>query len=139
MDLFHRLIDYMENYYKDSVVPQLKGNGLEMLYDICMAFVKRMLRRDLDYSKKTVNFDNEDTLTIDDFRRLYIGKVFYGVAQKCIEDNLVKDDYTRDDIAIMAKAISHGCVLNHTNLNGTVDTLDITSKTLTAFINGIKK
>ena len=57
IDLLHRLIDYMENYYKNDVVPYLNGDGFDMLYNISMAFVKRMLRRDLDYAKKLINFD----------------------------------------------------------------------------------
>ncbi len=139
MDLIHRLIDYMENYYKNDVVPRLGGNGFDILYDISIAFVKRMLRRDLDYAKKFVDFDNNDTITADDFKRLYIGKVFYGAAQKCIDDGLVKEGYTRDDIVMMVKSICQGCVLNYTNLNGTVDIMNIADKTLKAFIEGIKK
>jgi len=139
IDLLHRLIDYMENYYKNDVVPYLNGDGFDMLYNISMAFVKRMLRRDLDYTKKLINFDNMDTLTADDFRQLYIGKVFYGAAQKCIDDGLVKEEYTRDNIAMMAKSICQGCVLNYTNLNGTIDTIGIADKTLKAFIAGIRK
>lgn len=138
-DLLRRLIDYMENYYKNDVVPYLSGSGTDMLYDICMAFVKRMLRRDLDYTKKTVGFDNNDILTIDDFRQLYIGRLFYDIAQKCIDDGEIKEEYTRHDIVMMAKSISHGCVLNYTNLNATVDTFDIADKTLKIFIDGIKK
>ncbi len=139
MDLMHRLIDYMENFYKNDVVPRLNGNGLDMLYDTAMAFVKRMLRRDLEYAKKFVNFDNMDTLTKDSFSQLYIGKVFYGVAQKCIDDGLVKEGYTRDDIVMMVKSICHGCVMNYTNLNGTIDAIDIADKTLKVFIEGIRK
>ncbi|MBQ8603285.1 MAG: TetR/AcrR family transcriptional regulator [Oscillospiraceae bacterium] len=138
-DLMRRLLDYMENFYKNDVVPGLSGSGTEMLYDICIAFVQRMLRRGLDYAKKFIDFDNNDTLTVDDFSQLYLGKVFYGVAQKCIDDGEIKDGFTRHDIVMMAKSVSHGCVLNYNNLNASVDAADIAHKTITAFINGIKK
>lgn len=138
-DLIHRLIDYMENYYKDDVVPYLTGTGLEKLYQISMALIQRMLRRGLDYAKKIVDFDNNDTLTVDDFRNLYIGKVFYSVAQECVDNGEVKAEYTADDIVMMIKSVCHGVVMNYTNLNGTVDVNNIAEKTLNIFINGIKK
>lgn len=138
-DLLHRLLDYMENYYKNDVVPYLKGTGLEKLYDVSMAFVKRMIRRDLSYAKKYMEFDNNDTLTLEDFKNLYVGKVFYDVAGECVENGEVREKYTTDDIAMMAKSLCYGVIMNYTHLNGTVDVIDISEKTLEAFINGIRK
>ena len=138
LDLIRRLFDYMENFYRDDVVPHLTGSGTQMLYDLCMSFVNRILRRDLDYSKKMIDFNNHDNLTLEDFKQLYVSKLFMSTAQKCIDDGEIKPGFTRMDITLMAKAICHGCIMNHTNLNGTIDTIDISHKTITAFIDGIK-
>ena len=65
--------------------------------------------------------------------------VFHGMPLTVIDDGEIKEEYTRHDIVMMTKSISHGCVLNYTNLNATVDTFDIADKTLKIFIKGIKK
>ena len=137
-DLLHRLFDYMENFYRDDVVPHLTGTGTQMLYDLCMAFINRILRRDLDYARKMITFNNNDTLVMEEFEQLYVAKLFTSVSQKCIDDGEIKPGFTPVDIILMAKSVCHGCIMNHVNLNGTIDTLDISHKTITAFIDGIK-
>lgn len=137
--LIERLIDYMENFYKNDVVPYLEGSGLEKLYTISAAYVNRIMRRGLDYAKQTMDFHNNGTLTGETNSRLYRTQLFLKVSQECVDNGEVKEIYTAQQICDSVMAVCRGLSLTYTYLNADVDMQPLIDQTLKIFIDGIKK
>ncbi len=136
--LLERLLDHMENFYKNTVVPDLSGSGTDKLYTISKAHVDRVIRFGVDYARKTLDFMNNSTFVSETHDRQYRTQVFIAVAQECIDNGEIKSGYTAKELAYSALSICRGLAASYVYLNGDVDINKLTDDTLKIFINGLK-
>ena len=138
-DLINRLIDHMENYYRDDVVPYLSGTGLDKMHVVMLAYVKRASRRGSSYSKWNVDFLINNRMTPEFFDDLYMFRLYRKVAQEAIDNGEITDRYNTFELCRMMQSVCFGCLMLYVVLDGKLDIIENEEKTISAFLTGLKK
>lgn len=137
--LLARLADYMEHFYKNDVVPGLSGSRAEKLYRLSMAYIKRTIRRDVDYTREYIRFTNQRGLTFSRHSRLYRTAIFRQAAEEGIARGEFSSSLTAQEIADSLLSICRGLNLSYTQVDGDLDIVDLGDKMVTVFIKGLSK
>ncbi|MBQ3008822.1 MAG: TetR/AcrR family transcriptional regulator [Oscillospiraceae bacterium] len=138
-DLITRLIDHMENYYKDDVIPYLEGTALEKLKTLIMAYVKRVIRRGLSYARWNAEYRTYCNLSPADYDGFFKSHLYKQIAQEAIDNGETNGKYTAHQIATMATTVGYGCLLQYTTLSGQIDLVRYADPLADVFIDGIRK
>ena len=136
--LMTRLVDYMENYYKNDVVPFLNGTALEKLKQAAMAYITRIIRRGPRYARTNIDYTNNDRLTLDREQNLYRFQVFSQLAVEGVRNREISSGYSPDDVANAILSVCRGLSLTYTTLDGNIDILSLADKTFDMVIEGLK-
>ena len=138
-ELINRLIDHMENYYKNDVVPYLSGTGIEKLRTLVIAHVKRVIRRGLGYAQWNADYRTYCGLTPADYDSFYKSRLFLQTAQEAVDNGETNGEYTAHEICTMLYGICYGSMMLYTTLSGQIDIIAHTEMALNAFMDGIKR
>ncbi|MEG1782253.1 MAG: TetR/AcrR family transcriptional regulator [Oscillospiraceae bacterium] len=136
--LLNRMIDYMENYYRDEVVPYLHGSALEKMEQLIVAYVKRITRRGVGYTRKNITFVSDGGLSAEEFEGQYRYTAFISTLTEGQELAQIRTDVPATTLASLIFSFMQGEVLHWCQLDGEYDIFDKLKTDLPVFLDCIK-
>ena len=136
--LLNRMIDHMENYYRDEVVPALHGDPLEKLDQLILSYIKRITRRGLGYARRNIVFANDGGLSIKNLQDQYRWQAFLTVVTEGQKQGLIKTDVNGNTLVSLIFTFMQGLTIQWCQTDGEEDIFLFLNRLQPVFIDSIK-